>query len=42
MELVVAFDYHDQPHLINEVKAISKLSPQKLLSYRDTLYDYYA
>jgi methylphosphotriester-DNA--protein-cysteine methyltransferase len=42
MELVVEFDYHDQPHLINEVKAISKLSPQKLLSYRDTLYDYYA
>jgi AraC-like DNA-binding protein len=42
MELVVAFDYHDQPHLVNEVKTIAKLSPRKLLSYRDTLYDYYA
>lgn len=42
MELVVAFDYHDQPHLINEIKTIARLSPRKLLSYRDTLYDYYA
>jgi len=41
MELVVKFNYHDQPHLINEVKSISRLSPKKLLSYRDTLYDRY-
>ena len=38
MELVVEYDYHDQPHLINEVKSISRLSPGKLLNYRDTLY----
>jgi len=42
MELVVAFNYHDQPHLINEIKSITKLSPKKLLSYRDTLYDRYS
>jgi len=42
MELVVEYDYHDQPHLINEVKSISKLSPKKLLSYRDTLYHRYS
>lgn len=41
MELVVEYDYHDQPHLINEVKSISKLSPKKLLSFRDTLYHRY-
>ncbi len=41
MELVVEFDYHDQPHLINEVKSITKLSPKKLQSYRDTLYHRY-
>ena len=42
MELVVAFNYHDQPHLVNEVKSITKLSPQKLLRYRDTLYNLYS
>lgn len=42
MELVVEYDYHDQPHLINEVKSICKLSPKKLLSYRDTLYHRYS
>lgn len=42
MELVVEYNYHDQPHLINEVKSISKLPPKKLLSYRDTLYDRYS
>jgi len=41
MDLVVEFNYHDQPHFIHEVKSISKLSPKKLLSYRDTLYDRY-
>jgi AraC-like DNA-binding protein len=41
MELVVEYDYHDQPHLINEVKSISKLSPKNLLSFRDTLYHRY-
>ncbi|WP_348655432.1 AraC family transcriptional regulator [uncultured Roseivirga sp.] len=41
MELVVEYDYHDQPHLINEVKSIAKLSPKKLQSYRDTLYHRY-
>ena len=35
MQLVVEYNYHDQPHLINEVKSIAKLSPKKLLSYRD-------
>lgn len=38
MEFVEAFDYHDQPHLIREVKSISKLSPDKLLKMRDTLH----
>ncbi|SIT03613.1 Helix-turn-helix domain-containing protein [Zobellia uliginosa] len=38
MELVVEYNYHDQPHLINEVKSIAKLAPKKLQSYRDTLY----
>jgi AraC-like DNA-binding protein len=42
MELVVAFNYHDQPHLVNEIKSITKLSPQKLLRYRDTLYNLYS
>ena len=41
MELVVEYDYHDQPHLINEVKSITKLSPKKLQNYRDTLYHRY-
>ncbi len=41
MDLVVEFNYHDQPHLINEVKTIAKLSPQKLLHYKDTLYHLY-
>lgn len=41
MELVVEYDYHDQPHLITEVKSIAKLSPKKLHSYRDTLYHRY-
>ncbi|HAW81229.1 MAG TPA: hypothetical protein DCX27_16930 [Balneola sp.] len=42
MELVVEYDYHDQPHLINEVKSIAKLSPKKLLNLRDTLYHRYS
>ena len=37
-DLVVQFDYHDQPHLINEVKSITKLSPEKLIKHRDSLY----
>lgn len=41
MELVVENGYHDQPHLINEVKSLTKLSPKKLQSYRDTLYQRY-
>ncbi|GAB4378756.1 MAG: helix-turn-helix domain-containing protein [Salibacteraceae bacterium] len=41
MELVVEYDYHDQSHLINEVKSIAKLSPKKLQSYMDTLYHRY-
>jgi len=41
MELVVKYDYHDQPHLINELKSIAKLPPKKLQSYRDTLYHRY-
>ena len=41
MQLVVEFDYHDQPHLIKEIKAITKLSPQKLLKYKDTLFHLY-
>lgn len=41
MQLVVEYNYHDQPHLINEVKSIAKLSPKKLISYRDTLYQRY-
>ena len=41
MELVVEYNYHDQPHLIKEVKSITKLSPKKLQSYRDTLYHRY-
>ncbi|HCT52702.1 MAG TPA: hypothetical protein DF712_09600 [Balneola sp.] len=42
MELVVEYDYHDQPHLINEVKSIADLSPKKLLNLRDTLYHRYS
>lgn len=41
MGLVVEFNYHDQPHFIHEVKSISKLSPKKLITYRDSLYDRY-
>jgi AraC-like DNA-binding protein len=41
MDLVVEYDYHDQPHLINEVKSIVNLSPKNLLEYRDTLYHQY-
>ena len=41
MDLVVEFGYHDQPHLINEVRAVSKLSPKKLLKFRDTLFHRY-
>lgn len=41
MDLVVAHNYHDQPHFINEVKSISKLSPRRLQRYRDTLYHRY-
>ena len=41
MELVVEYNYHDQPHFINEVKAITKLSPKKLQHFRDTLYHRY-
>lgn len=40
-DLVVEYNYHDQPHFINEVKMICKLSPKKLLKYRDTLYHHY-
>lgn len=42
MELVVEYNYHDQPHLINEVKSIAKLSPKKLQQYRDTLHHRYS
>lgn len=41
MDLVIKFDYHDQPHLINEVRTVSKISPQKLLKVRDTLLHRY-
>ncbi len=41
MELVVKYNYHDQPHLINELKSIARLPPKKLQSYRDTLYHRY-
>ncbi|WP_421801330.1 helix-turn-helix domain-containing protein [Flagellimonas sp.] len=41
MELVQQYGYHDQPHLINELKSISKISPKKLLKFRDTLYHRY-
>ena len=41
MDLVVEYNYQDQPHLIKEVKSIAKLSPKKLQSYRDTLYHRY-
>ncbi|MDG1572655.1 AraC family transcriptional regulator [Robiginitalea sp. M366] len=41
MDLVTQYGYHDQPHLINELKSISRISPQKLLKYRDTLYHRY-
>ncbi len=41
MELVVKYNYHDQPHLINEVKSIANLSPRKIQTYRDTLYHRY-
>ena len=37
-ENVVNFNYHDQPHLINEFKSILKLSPSDLIKYKDTLY----
>jgi len=42
MELVVEFDYYDQPHLVNEVKSITQLSPENLLKYRDTLFVLYS
>lgn len=38
MDMVEKYGYHDQPHLIREVKHVCNLSPQKLLEYRDTLY----
>lgn len=41
IDLVIKYNYHDQPHLINEVKAIANLSPKKLIEYRDTLYHSY-
>lgn len=41
MDLVVEYNYHDHPHLINEVKSIARLSPQKLIKYRDTLFHRY-
>lgn len=41
MDLVVEFNYHDQPHLIKEVKAITKLAPEKLIKYQDTLFHLY-
>jgi len=42
MDLVVEFNYHDQPHFVNEVKSITKLSPENLLKYKDTLYVLYS
>lgn len=41
MDLVVAFNYHDQPHLIREVKSITKLSPEEIIKHRDSLYHNY-
>lgn len=41
MDLVIEYNYHDQAHLINEVKSIASLPPTKLLGYRDTLYHRY-
>lgn len=41
MDIVEKFDYHDQPHLIKEVKSLVQLSPQQLVQYRDTLYHHY-
>lgn len=38
LENVVNFNYHDQPHLINEFKSIIKLSPSELIKYKNTLY----
>lgn len=38
IENVVNFNYHDQPHLINEFKSIIKLSPSDLIKYKNTLY----
>ncbi len=42
MELVEQFNYHDQPHLIHEVKTMAQLSPQALMKRRDTLYHHYS
>lgn len=41
LDLVVKYNYHDQPHLINEIKAIVNSPPKKLIEYRDTLYHSY-
>mgnify|MGYP003877256939 FL=1 len=38
MQAVVSFNYHDQPHLINEFKSLIRLSPRDLMKYRDSLY----
>ncbi|MEQ8878521.1 MAG: helix-turn-helix domain-containing protein [Cyclobacteriaceae bacterium] len=38
MQTVVSFNYHDQPHLINEFKSIIRLSPRDLLKLKDSLY----
>lgn len=38
MQAVVAFNYHDQPHLINEFKSLIHLSPRDLMKYQDSLY----
>jgi AraC-like DNA-binding protein len=42
MDLVVEFDYHDQPHLINEVKAITGLSPTEINKLKDSFGHYYS
>ena len=38
MQTVVSFNYHDQPHLINEFKSIIRVSPRDLLKLKDSLY----
>lgn len=38
MQAVVSFNYHDQPHLVNEFKSIIQLSPRDLMKFQDSLY----